>query len=174
MAGGLPQRRPAAARRRSRGGRRVLAEPNVTPMVDVALVLLIVFMVAAPLLATGVPLELPETEAEPLPQEEREPFTVQIGPDGRVFVLDVPVPEGGLAERLAAVARERREDRVYLRADAGIDYGRVMRVMAALQRGGFRSIALVTEPEGTGGAREVEVAPGAGEAAGGPGEGAAE
>ena len=166
MAGGLPRSRPSAGRRRVRSGRRVLAEINVTPMVDVALVLLIVFMVAAPLLATGVPLELPRTEAEVLPQEEREPFTVQIDGAGRVFVLDVPVPEGGLAERLAAVARERREDRVYLRADGAVDYARVMRVMAALQRGGFGSIALVTEPAGPGGSeRAVDAAPSAPEAA---------
>lgn len=146
MAGGLPARRPAPARRRTRGGRRVMSEINVTPMVDVALVLLIVFMVAAPLLATGVPLELPETEARPLPQEEREPFVVQIDAAGAVFVEDVPVPPENLAATLAAVAAERREDRVYLRADRALDYGRVMAVMAALQTGGFRSIALVTDP----------------------------
>jgi len=155
MVGTLPARRPATGRRRTRGGRRVMAEINVTPMVDVALVLLIVFMVAAPLLTAGVPMELPETEAAPLPQEEREPFTVQIGPDGAVYVEDVAVPRGGLAQRLAAVAAERKEDRVYLRADRALDYGRVMEVMTALQTGGFRSIALVTEPGAPGAGEEA-------------------
>jgi biopolymer transport protein TolR len=132
-----------------------MAEINVTPMVDVALVLLIVFMVAAPLLTAGVPLQLPETEAAPLPQEDRQPFTVQIGADGTVYVEETAVPAGGLARRLAAVAQERKEDRVYLRADRTLDYGRVMEVMAALQTGGFRSIALVTEPAAPGAEEEA-------------------
>jgi biopolymer transport protein TolR len=133
---------------RSRGRRRhrPMSEINVTPFVDVMLVLLIIFMVAAPLLTAGVPLQLPETEAEPLPQPQEEPLTIQLAADGRVYVMDTEVPPGDLSARLSAIAAERRDDQVFLRADAGLSYGRVMEVMGALNAGGFNSIALVTDP----------------------------
>jgi biopolymer transport protein TolR len=132
--------------RRSRRGRRAMSEINVTPMVDVMLVLLIIFMVAAPLLSVGVPLELPQTDANPLPQTEEEPLTVQMAADGSIFVQNVAVPPENLIATLRAVAAERTDDRVYLRADKAIPYGRVMEVMGALNGGGFRSIGLVTDP----------------------------
>jgi biopolymer transport protein TolR len=132
--------------RRSRRSRRAMSEINVTPMVDVMLVLLIIFMVAAPLLSVGVPLELPETDANPLPQTEEEPLTVQMAANGEIFVQNVVVPPENLIATLRAVAAERSDDRIYLRADKGIPYGRVMEVMGALNGGGFRSIGLVTDP----------------------------
>ena len=138
-------------RRRGRRRSRPIAEINVTPFVDVMLVLLIIFMVAAPLLTVGVPMNLPETQADALPQPDEPPLTVQLDGEGRVFVMDAEVAPEELVARLTAVGRERRDDQVYLRADRSLDYGRVMAVMGALQAGGFRSIALVTDPLPAGG-----------------------
>ncbi len=143
MGAGVQMR--GGSRRGGRAKRRPMAEINVTPFVDVMLVLLIIFMVAAPLLTTGVPLELPRTAADPLPQAEQEPLTVQLAPDGRVYLMDVEVPPQDLAARLTAIASERRDDQVYLRADTSLSYGRIMEVMGALNAGGFSSIALVTD-----------------------------
>ena len=147
MAMGVARRR-AVTRRARRGGRGAgpVSEINVTPLVDVALVLLIIFMVAAPLLTTGVPLQLPETSADALPTPEEAPLTVQIDAEGVVYIQDAPVPPGSLTARLTAIAEERSQDQVYLRADAALDYGRVMSVMGAVKSGGFRSVALVTDP----------------------------
>lgn len=141
-------RRRLMQRRARRGGRGSgpVSDINVTPLVDVALVLLIIFMVAAPLLTTGVPLQLPETSADALPTPEEAPLTVQIDAQGVVYIQDEPIPPGNLTARLTAIAQERGEDQVYLRADASLDYGRVMSVMGALKEGGFRSVALVTDP----------------------------
>ncbi|MEO0682171.1 MAG: ExbD/TolR family protein [Pseudomonadota bacterium] len=144
MAGGIAAR--GSRRRRARRG--PVSEINVTPLVDVVMVLLIIFMVAAPMLVTGVPLQLPDTSADALPLPDEEPLTVQIDGQGVVYVQNVAVPPGDLAARLAAIAQERREDQVFLRADARLDYGQVMRVMGALKDGGFRSVALVTDAEG--------------------------
>lgn len=141
---------PLAGREAGRGGRRARRKPmseiNVTPFVDVMLVLLIIFMVAAPLLTVGVPMTLPETRADALPTPEEPPLTVQLSADGRVFLMDAEVPPDALIARLTAIGGERRGDQVYLRADRALDYGRVMEVMGALQAGGFRRIALVTDP----------------------------
>lgn len=145
-----------AGRRGRRRARKPMSDINVTPLVDVVMVLLIIFMVAAPMLVAGVPLQLPETSADALPLPEEEPLTVQIDGDGVVYVQNAAVPPGALAERLAAIAQERREDQVFLRADAGLDYGQVMVVMGALKSGGFRSVALVTEPGAGGGAGTSE------------------
>ncbi|TVQ56026.1 MAG: ExbD/TolR family protein [Rhodobacteraceae bacterium] len=114
------------------------------------MVLLVVFMVAAPLLTVGVPLQLPRTSAAPLPIEQEEPLTVNLDADGRVFVQRTEVPWDALMETLTAIAAERSGDRVYLRADAALDYGRVAQVMGALNAGGFRNIGLVTDPAGQG------------------------
>jgi biopolymer transport protein TolR len=131
---------------RGRRKHRPMAEINVTPFVDVMLVLLIIFMVAAPLLTTGVPLQLPETTAEALPTPEEEPLTVQIDGEGQVYVMNARVPPQDLLTRLRAIAAERRDDQIYLRADSSLSYGAIMEVMGALNQGGFRSIALVTDP----------------------------
>ncbi len=141
----------SSGRSRGRGSRRNarMSEINVTPFVDVMLVLLIVFMVAAPLLTVGVPVKLPKTAANPLPTEQREPVTVNVDLDGRIFLQGDEVDPVFLTERLIAIASERGSDeRVFLRADKGVDYGRVMEVMGTLNAGGFGNIGLVTDPGG--------------------------
>jgi biopolymer transport protein TolR len=123
-----------------------MAEINVTPMVDVMLVLLIIFMVTAPLLAAGVQVDLPESKAEALAQEQ-EPVSVSIESTGAIYVEDVPVAEADLAARLRQVAASSREPggpRIYLRADRSLDYGRVMRVMGEINGAGLRKVALVS------------------------------
>jgi biopolymer transport protein TolR len=122
-----------------------MSEINVTPFVDVMLVLLIIFMVAAPLMTVGVPLELPESEARPLPAPEEEPLTVNLDGQGRIYVQDTEIAREDLIPRLAAIREARGEGRIFLRADRGLDYGRVMAVMGALNRAGFRDIGLVTD-----------------------------
>ena len=125
-----------------------MAEINVTPFVDVMLVLLIIFMVAAPLLTVGVPLELPKTAAQAVPAEPEEPLAVSITPDGPILVMTSEVPEDELVTRLRAVAEERQSDKIYLRADGAIPYARVMQVMGALNAAGFNNIVLVTDAGG--------------------------
>jgi biopolymer transport protein TolR len=137
-----------------RGGRRgkrraqPMAEINVTPFVDVMLVLLIIFMVAAPMLTVGVPVELPRTSADALPGESEEPLTVTLTADGRILLQTTEVEPSDLLPRLRAVAAERTSNRVFLRADGAIAYERVVQVMGALNAGGFRNIGLVTETGG--------------------------
>jgi biopolymer transport protein TolR len=116
--------------------------------VDVMLVLLIIFMVAAPLLTVGVPIQLPETAADPLPTEQEEPLTVTVTADGRIAIQETEVAAGELIPRLRAILAERENRTLYLRGDAGVAYGRVMEVMGALNAAGFRDIGLVTEPGG--------------------------
>ena len=113
-------------RRRGRGRSRPMAEINVTPFVDVMLVLLIIFMVAAPLMTVGVPVELPKTAATPLPGEEEEPLTITLAPDGSVVLMSTPVDRAELVARLRAVIRERRDDKIFLRADGGLPYEAVV------------------------------------------------
>ena len=132
-----------------RGGRRgryrPLAEINVTPLVDVMLVLLIIFMVTAPLLTSGVPLDLPDSRAEALSQEEDQ-VTISIANDGVVYIDDAPVAQGDLPAALANVPRngDGKPPMVTLRADRTLDYGRVMQVMGELSHAGFDQISLVT------------------------------
>jgi biopolymer transport protein TolR len=133
-------------RRRGRAATRAMAEINVTPFVDVMMVLLVVFMVAAPLMTVGVPLELPRSAAAPLPIDREEPLTVNIDSTGQVFLQQEPVPFESLVDSLRAAAEGRQSDRVFLRADTALDYGRVAQVMGALNAGGFRNIGLVTDP----------------------------
>lgn len=138
-------------RERRRGGRRrtrPMSEINVTPFVDVMLVLLIVFMVAAPMLTVGVPLELPRTAAQAVPAEQEEPLTVSITPEGPLVLMTTEVAEDELVTRLRAVVAERNSDRIFLRADGALPYARVMQVMGALNAGGFHNIVLVTESGG--------------------------
>jgi biopolymer transport protein TolR len=142
-----------AVRNRGRRGRRgnkrrPMSEINVTPMVDVMLVLLIIFMVAAPLLTVGVPVELPKTAAAALPTEQEEPLTVTLTADGRVLIQKTETERDQLIPKLRAVAAERRDDKLFLRADGSIPYAAVMEVMGALNAGGFRNIGLVTDGGG--------------------------
>jgi biopolymer transport protein TolR len=135
-------------RRRQRGGARPMSEINVTPFVDVMLVLLIIFMIAAPLLTVGVPVELPKTAANALPTEQEEPLTVSITADGGLAIQTTPTSDDELIPKLRAIAVERADDKIFLRADGTIPYERVMQVMGALNAGGFSSIGLVTDPDG--------------------------
>jgi biopolymer transport protein TolR len=125
-----------------------MSEINVTPFVDVMLVLLIIFMVAAPLLTVGVPVELPRTAASALPTEQEEPLTITLTADGLTLIQTAEVDPAELIPRLRAIAAERTSDRVFLRADGAIPYARVAEVMGALNAGGFRNIGLVTDTDG--------------------------
>ena len=136
-------------RGRRRGGRaRPMSEINVTPFVDVMLVLLIIFMVAAPLMVVGVPVELPKTAATSLPSDNEEPLSVTVTAQGEVMIQSTPVAREDLIPRLRAIAAERDGDRVYLRADGAVPYENVMQVMGALNNGGFSNIGLVTDSGG--------------------------
>jgi biopolymer transport protein TolR len=138
----------AAVGRRRHRRKAVMSEINVTPMVDVMLVLLIIFMVSAPLLTVGVPIDLPQTQAKSLDQD-REPLTLSVGLDGKVFLQNSEIPIDELVPKLKAVtdARGGYDERIYVRGDRKIDYGTVMRVMGRLSSAGFRRVALVTEVE---------------------------
>lgn len=141
--------------RKGRGRRRnaPMSEINVTPFVDVMLVLLVIFMVAAPLMTAGVPLNLPETAATAVPSESEEPLVISIPADGDITVMNAPVAETELVSRLSAVLAERESDRIFLRADGSNPYARVVQVMGALNAAGFTDIVLVTD---TGGPRMDE------------------
>ena len=136
------------------GGRRgyrranVMAEINVTPMVDVMLVLLIIFMVSAPLLTVGVPLDLPQTAAKSLDQD-KEPLTVSVQLTGKVFLNNTEIPMTELVPKLQAITQARggMDERIFVRGDTKVDYGTVMRVMGRLSDAGFKRVALVTEVE---------------------------
>lgn len=134
---------------RGRRSRRTRSQPmseiNVTPFVDVMLVLLIIFMVAAPLLTVGVPVELPKTAANPLPGEQEEPLTVTLTAEGTVLIQTTETSLQDLIPKLRAIAVERSSDRVYLRADGAIPYENVVQIMGALNAGGFADIGLVTD-----------------------------
>jgi len=149
MGGAVAQDKPRARRGRRRGRHRgLMAEINVTPFVDVMLVLLIIFMVAAPLMTVGVPVELPKTAATPLPSVEEEPLTVSITAEGTITLMKTEIAPDELIEKLRAVAAERRDNKVFLRADGRVPYEAVAQVMGALNAGGFNNIGLVTETGG--------------------------
>ena len=147
MGAGTMQKAEGGNRRRRRGRARALpmAEINVTPFVDVMLVLLIIFMVAAPLLTVGVPVELPKTAAGALPADQEEPLTVTITAEGGVQIQTTETPRTELVAKLRSIAAERDSDRVFLRADGAVAYEQVMQVMGALNAGGFSNIGLVTD-----------------------------
>jgi biopolymer transport protein TolR len=125
-----------------------MSEINVTPFVDVMLVLLIIFMVAAPMLTVGVPIELPDTAASAMPNEEEEPLTISITADGLILLQTTEVSDAELIPKLTAIAAERTTDKVFLRADGALAYERVAQVMGALNAGGFNNIGLVTDSGG--------------------------
>ena len=130
------------------GGRRQryrpLAEINVTPMVDVMLVLLIIFMVAAPLMTSGVDVDLPKTDAKPLSQDS-EPLTVSINAEGKIFLGDGAVELPELVAKLQAIAQNNPERRIFVRGDKAVNYGLVMQVMGTITQGGFTKVALLAE-----------------------------
>jgi biopolymer transport protein TolR len=139
MAGALQSRERSHRRTR----RRPMAEINVTPFVDVRLVLLIVFMVTAPLLTAGVPVDLPKTRAQALGQD-REPLSVSVKRDGSIYLQNTPVGEQELVAKLTAISANGYDQRIYVRGDKAVDYGRVMEVMGLLSAAGFTHIGLVT------------------------------
>ncbi|MBI1331179.1 MAG: protein TolR [Alphaproteobacteria bacterium] len=130
--------------RRSRNRVRPMADINVTPFVDVMLVLLIVFMVTAPLLTVGVPVDLPKTKAQPLGQD-REPLSVSLRKDGRIYLQNTPVAQDDLVPKLKAISSNGYDQRIFVRGDRSVDYGHVMEVMALISAAGFTHIGLVTD-----------------------------
>lgn len=136
--------------RKGRGRRRnaPMSEINVTPFVDVMLVLLVIFMVAAPLMTAGVPLNLPKTAATTVPSEPEEPLVISIPAQGSVTLMNQPVGDDEVVGRLRAVLEERRTDKIFLRADGSIPYARVVQVMGALNAAGYTNIVLVTDTGG--------------------------
>ncbi len=137
----------SGGRRRGARGRAPMADINVTPLVDVMLVLLIIFMVTAPLLVAGVPVDLPDSRAGALKQDDK-PVQVSLDQSGALFIDELQIGEGELTPKLAAIAEARGgagDVRVYVRADQGLDYGRVMRVVGEISAAGFSKVALVSE-----------------------------
>jgi biopolymer transport protein TolR len=131
--------------RARRQRRQPMAEINVTPFVDVMLVLLIIFMVSAPLLTAGVPIELPDTSAKPAPaSSDAEPLSITVDPQGRVYLQDSEVSLDEIGAKLAAIAQIRGQDPVYLRGDSGASYGQLMQVMGQINAAGFARILLVS------------------------------
>ncbi|MDA9207464.1 ExbD/TolR family protein [Octadecabacter sp.] len=147
MGAGVIQKDDGGGRRAGRRKRRSrpMAEINVTPFVDVMLVLLIIFMVAAPLSVVGVPVQLPETAANALPSDEEEPLTVTLTADGEIMIQETPVSAEELIPRLQGISAERDSDRIFLRADGVNEWNSVAQVMGALNAAGFNNIGLVTD-----------------------------
>jgi biopolymer transport protein TolR len=141
-----PSARPGGGRRGRARRHSPMHEINVTPFVDVMLVLLIVFMVTAPLLTVGVPIELPESRGQQL-QTNKEPLTISVQKDGKVYIQETEVQLSDLATRLRAIAKSGYEETIFVRGDKGIDYGTVMKVMSRIKAGGFTKVSLVTESE---------------------------
>jgi len=133
--------------RRGKAKFRPMAEINVTPMVDVMLVLLIIFMVTAPLLTAGVQVDLPKTQAAPLKGDDT-PLSVTVDAHGKIWIQETEVKLEDLAPRLQAITSQKPETRIFVRGDKTIDYGRVMEVMGVLSAAGFPKVALVTEVRG--------------------------
>ena len=155
MGAGIMKKASGGGRRRRRGGAQPMSEINITPFVDVMLVLLIIFMVAAPLMTVGVPVELPKTQASAWPADEEEPLTVTITAEGVVMIQNSDTNEAELVEKLQAISAERTSDRIYLRADGSNNWDRVAQVMGLLNAGGFSNIGLVTDiATAPGGAQE--------------------
>ena len=134
--------------KRNRYSNGLMAEINVTPFVDVMLVLLIIFMVAAPLLTVGVPVELPKTAATPLPNEQEEPLTITLTEDGSLWLQKSEIQFDELETKLRSILVERNNNKIFLRADGANSYEIVMRLMGALNNSGFNNIGLVTDTGG--------------------------
>jgi biopolymer transport protein TolR len=137
----------SSGRRRRRGHKmNVIADINMTPFIDVMLVLLIVFMVAAPMLTAGVPLDLPQTSAKPLNMDQK-PLTLSVDEKGQIFLGEDSISEGEIVARLQKDAKQGLEERIYVRAHKKVDYGRVAQVMSIVTSAGFKKVALITEPD---------------------------
>lgn len=136
-----------AGRSRGRRSGAVMSEINVTPFVDVMLVLLVIFMVTAPMLTAGVQVDLPKAEAKAISQNDNAPLEVGIDRRGDMYVGETKVDQSKMQSMLSAIAAEAPDRRVYIRADQGLDYGKVMQVMAIVSGSGFTKIALISEPK---------------------------
>jgi biopolymer transport protein TolR len=136
-------------RRRRRARKAPMSEINVTPFVDVILVLLIIFMVSAPLMTVGVPLELPQSKGQQLAQPKAEPLTVSVKQNGDVFIAEQPIPLDDLVAKLRAISQNRtgEEDPVFVRSDKGTPFGVILRVMGRISDGGFTKISMISEQE---------------------------
>jgi len=139
MGAGLEVGGALAGRRARRRSARPMAEINVTPMVDVMLVLLIIFMVTAPLLTVGVPIDLPKTEAKQL-EGDKEPLTISVQPDGKIFLQETEIGLDEIVPKLTAISKNGFEERIFVRGDRRVDYGKIMKVMATINAAGFRRI----------------------------------
>ncbi|WP_333826166.1 protein TolR [Pinisolibacter sp.] len=132
--------------RRSRARRGPIADMNMTPFIDVMLVLLIIFMVAAPMMTVGVPVDLPETRAKAM-EGQTQPVTVSVDGQGRIFIMDAELKLDDLVPKLQAIAKNGVEERILVRGDRTTDYGTILRVMGRLNDAGFKKIGLVSLPE---------------------------
>lgn len=128
------------------GDNQLMSEINVTPFVDVMLVLLIIFMVAAPMMTQGVDVALPEVKAQSLPQDDEAPFVISVDKEGHVFINDFEVDQQKLNTKLLAIFKEKPTDKVFLRADKRVPYGTVMDVMAQIRAAGIEKLGMITEP----------------------------
>ena len=146
MGGGLQPGGALSSRRARRRSARPMSEINVTPMVDVMLVLLIIFMVTAPLLTVGVPIELPKSEAKQL-EGDKEPLTISVGPEGKIFLQETELQIDEIVPKLTAIAKNGYDERIFVRGDRRVNYGVVMRVMGTISAAGFRRIALISDLE---------------------------
>lgn len=137
-----------SSRNGGRGGRRQshrpMAEINVTPFVDVMLVLLVVFMIAAPLMTSGVPIDLPDSTAKSLSEEDNKPVEVSLDKGGKIYVGETEVKQARLVALLGSLTNNNPQARIYIRADETLDYGRVMKILGAINGAGFRKVALIT------------------------------
>ena len=152
MGGGITQSNLQNSGRRrfsKRGSNRLMSEINVTPFVDVMLVLLIIFMVAAPLLTVGVEIELPKTSARALPTEKEQPLTLSLTKDKELYLQDTKIEFSELIPKLKQIAEQRNDNRIFLRADGANNYSSIMEIMGALSSSNFSNISLVTESGGS-------------------------
>ncbi|PSH59177.1 MULTISPECIES: protein TolR [Phyllobacterium] len=134
-------------RRRGRSSKGVMSEINVTPLVDVMLVLLIIFMVTAPMMTVGVPIDMPETSAQTL-NSEADPIYVTINQQGQVYLQETEIPVEEIVPKLQAIAKTGYNERIFVKGDKAADYGTIMKVMAQISGSGFKNIGLVSLPEG--------------------------
>ena len=151
MGGGITQGNLQNSGRRrfsNRGNNRLMSEINVTPFVDVMLVLLIIFMVAAPLLTVGVEIELPKTSARALPTEKEQPLTLSLTKDKELYLQDTKIEFSDLISKLKQIAEQRDDNRIFIRADGANNYSTIMEIMGALNSSNFSNISLVTESGG--------------------------
>jgi biopolymer transport protein TolR len=146
MGGRLQPGGALSSRRARRRSARPMSEINVTPMVDVMLVLLIIFMVTAPLLTVGVPIELPKSEAKQL-EGDKEPLTISVDPEGKIFLQETEIQIDEIVPKLTSIAKNGYDERIFVRGDRRVNYGVVMRVMGTISAAGFRRIALISDLE---------------------------